>query len=257
MILDVKNSSDIKLLGPTYYVDCYSYWDLQRCHRSFYENRDAWGIKVDAYNFAINLLKKERFDLYNGKIDMAAIDFSKYKDSDDYYSNLSKKTIRSIKESTKRYYSFKEFSFDDFIPDFCEINKSQFDKRENLNSWYSQPESFFISNEKKVSYWKDHYVKWYGLFRYIKGHTQFDKTTNEKLIAYCQIMYDGEMATIGLVFGHVDYLKYGIMNKLMTSAIMECMNEESIKATIYYEYQEQKEWKRRLLFEPTKLKLKF
>jgi hypothetical protein len=248
VLLDVKNSDDIRLLGPHYYIDCYTFWDLQRCREAFYGND---------YQNVLNCLKGNSINLYNGDGTMAVIDCSKYSDFNEYYSKLSNKTRRNINKSTKRYYSFKEFDFDDFIPDFCDIAQSQLLRKTDLNPWYLKPPSFFMDDRKKVSYWKDHYAKWYGLFRHRKGYTQFDKTTNEKLLAYCQIMVDGEMATIGLIFGHAMYLKYGIMFKLITSVVEELMKDEGIKAIVYYGWGQYPVWKSKMLFEPKQLLLNF
>ena len=103
--------------------------------------------------------------------------------------------------------------------------------------------------------WQDtkHYSKWYGIFRYLKKYKQGEVQTNEKLCAYCKINVDGEMATVGLVWGHADYLKQGAMVHLVSSAIETTLYDSNIKYIVYYGMGQAK-WKQRLLFAPTKVR---
>jgi len=246
VLLDVKNSDDIRLLGPHYYIDCYTFWDLQRCREAFYGND---------YQNVLNRLKGNSINLYNGDGTMAVIDFSRYMSSEDYLSSLSSNIKRDIKKSSSLY-TFKEYQFDDFIPDFCEINRTQAERKGAINPWYLNSPEFFIDTGNKPDYWKNHYTKWYGIFRFQKHYKQFDKTTDKKLIAYCQVNVDGEMASLGLLWGHAAHYKQGIMFHLITSVVAEVMRDRNVKALVYYGWGQYPEWKKRMLFEPTKLYLK-
>jgi hypothetical protein len=300
---DVKYSKDTKLLGPPYYISDYKHWDLQRCRDSFYGPE---------YDSIINQLKKKDINLYNGNATMAAVHLDKYR-KNDYYSYLSNNVKRDIKKAKDLYY-FKEYSFDDYIPDFCDISKSQQsikeasqppnkdkeaineykkafmagvkkvyeannnslklrmlkhleDKNDDLakevreiyllskndsyenyvpdfcdigankvNPWYLRDPSEFVSDKEKINYWEEHYTKWYGVFRFQKHYKQFDKITNEKLVSYCQVMVDGEMATVGLIWGHASHLKNGAMFYLLTSVISDLIKNNNIKSLIYYKW---------------------
>lgn len=248
MILDVKYSDAIRLLGPLYYMDCYKFWDLKQCHDAFFGND---------YSRAVQKLKNNNVHLYSGSTTMAVADFSKYRDSEYFLSSLSPNLRRDIKKSSSLY-TFKEFQFDDFVPDFCDIARSQDGQTTcgKVNPWYLQSPDFFIPTTPSEDYWEEHYVKWYGIFRFLKKYKQFDKITNEKLLAYCQVAVDGEMATICLIWGHTHYYKHGIMFDLITSVTSELMKNKKIKCLVYYGWGQHPQWKKRMLFEPTKLHLK-
>ena len=74
-----------------------------------------------------------------------------------------------------------------------------------------------------------------------------------KLCAYCKINVDGEMATVGLVWGHADYLNKGVMVHLIASAIETTLYDSNIKYIVYYGMAQSK-WKQRMLFAPTRVK---
>ena len=221
MQLDIKYSESIRVLGPPYYISDYKHWDLQRCHNAFYGPE---------YDSIIDRLKKNQINLYNGDATMAVVHLDKYR-KDNYHSCLSTNVKRDIKKAADFYY-FKEYSFEDYIPDFCDINKSQQIKKGKVNPWYLQDPSWFISDKEKINYWEEHYTKWYGVFRFQKHYKQFDKKTNEKLISYCQVMVDGEMATVGLVWGHGSHLKNGTMFYLLTSVISDLTKNDNIKSLV-------------------------
>ena len=61
------------------------------------------------------------------------------------------------------------------------------------------------------------------------------------------------MATVGLVWGHADYLKQGAMVHLVSSAIETTLYDSNIKYIVYYGMGQAK-WKQRLLFAPTKVR---
>ena len=89
--------------------------------------------------------------------------------------------------------------------------------------------------------------------RYLKRYKQGDVETNEKLCAYCKVNVDGELATVGLVWCHADYLKYGAMVHLMSFVIKNIFCNRNIKYIAYYGLG-QSRWKQRMLFAPTKVR---
>lgn len=88
---------------------------------------------------------------------LAVIDFSKYKNFEDYFETLPENVRRDIAISKDKRFAFKEFSFDDFIPDFCEINRSQLKRLPDINPWYLQPTEFFKYDGATIPYSKNRY----------------------------------------------------------------------------------------------------
>tara|TARA_B100001250_G_scaffold13960_1_gene12196 strand:- start:12855 stop:13697 length:843 start_codon:yes stop_codon:yes gene_type:complete len=246
----VHNNDRIKLQGVSYYLDNYSFWDLNKCEQNFNSKK---------YYEMIHSVSNSKSRLYNGFEEMAVIDLQLYKNKyENYQNNLSKNVIRDIKKSEKNKFYFKEFDFNLHIDDFLEINKSQNKKKNKINDWYLNDRDFFLgSHTKNKHYWEDelHYGQWYGLFKYYKNYKQRDVTTNEKLFGYCKLLFDGEMASIGLIWCHADHLKSGLMFHLITSLINECMKKENIKYLVYYGHGQYPQWKNRILFRPRTLKI--
>lgn len=250
MKVKVYNDKDIKLQGISYYLDCYKFWDLNKCEQDF---------ESESYYQILESISNQRARFYSGHDPMAVIDLESYKKNyQNYYNSLSKNVIRDIKTSEKNKFYFKKFDFNTHIEDFLEINNSQNKKKSGINSWYlSDKELFLGSHSGSRHKWEDdmHHGQWYGLFKYYKNYKQVDVTTNEKLFGYCKLLVDGEMASIGLVWSHADHLKKGIMFHLITSIVDECMKNKNIKCLVYYGWGQYPDWKRRMLFEPKRLKI--
>lgn len=243
MNVNVFNSEKIKLQGISYYTDCYNFWDLNHCKDNFASQK---------YNDIINSIKSNNHRLYGREI-MAAINLQNYDSFDDYKNSLSKNIQRDILTTTKNKFYFKEFDFNNHVFDFSEINHSQSKKKNGINPWYLQdPKKYLGSQNTERHHWEDdtHYSKWFGLFKYYKNYKQGDLTTNEKLFAYCKLHVDGEMASIGLIWSHADYLKDGLMFSLITSLVKESMKDKNIKLFVYYGFNQYPAWKKRMLFEP-------
>ena len=247
----VHNSNNVKLQGISYYLDCYKFWDINKCEKEF---------NSDSYYKMIDSVLSGTSTFYNSYI--AAIDLQSYeKQYKKYSSDLPKNIIRDIKTSKKNKFYFKKFDFNLHIPDFLEINKSQEQKKDKVNDWYLKNQDFYhgASTSNKHE-WEDelHYGQWYGIFKYYKNYKQGGVTTNEKLFAYCKLLVDGEMASIGLIWSHDEHLKSGIMLHLITSIVEECMKNKNIKYLTYYRWGEGlniDSWKKRMLFKPTKFKI--
>lgn len=243
MNVKVFNNEKIKLQGISYYTDCYSFWDLNHCKDNFASKK---------YDDIINSIKNNNHRLYGREI-MAAINLQNYGDFSDYWHGLSTNIQRDILITTKNKFYFKEFDFNNHVFDFVEINHSQSKKKNGINPWYLQdPKKYLGSQNTERHHWEDdrHYSKWFGLFKYYKNYKQGDLTTNEKLFAYCKLHVDGEMASIGLIWSHADYLKDGLMFSLITSLVRESMKDKNIKLFTYYGFNQYPAWKKRMLFEP-------
>ena len=250
MKVRVYNNKNIKLQGICYYLDCYKFWDLNKCEKEF---------SGDSYYKAIDSVLNGTSRLYNNRDHMAVIDLQLYEKQYEKYSNsLSKNVIRDIKKSKKNKFYFKKFNFNLHIADFLEINRSQNQKKSKINDWYLKNEDFFDgSHTSNKHIWEDqlHYGQWYGIFKYYKNYKQGNIITNEKLFGYCKLLVDGEMASIGLVWAHAEHLKSGIMFHLITSIVEECMKNKNIKYLVYYGWGQYPVWKKRMLFTPATLKI--
>ena len=239
------NNSAIKLQGVAYYVDCYKFWDLERCSSAF---------KSPEYSEIITqIMTKNRASraggMFNGKQLFAVIDFDDYEKSyEKYYATLPKNVRRDTKNSLKKFY-FKEYNFNDFVYDFSEINHSQTKRKNNVNKWYLKDPTFFLGSNHGKHEWEDkrHFSKWYGLFKHYKNYKQGSVVTHEKLFAYVKVAVEGEMASINLIWAHADHLKEGAMFHLVTSVVSEMMSINTVRCLVYYGTG-QKQWKERLQF---------
>ena len=130
--------------------------------------------------------------------------------------------------------------------------RSSFFSKKNVNPWYYNSKEYFENSHSGYLHeWEDelHYSKWYGIFKYYKHYKQSNRVTNEKLFAYCKVAYDGEAATVHLIFGHENNLKEGIMTHLLTSIVKECFENKNIKYLIYSTWSPPlNTWKARHLF---------
>lgn len=238
------NNSKIKIQGPLYYVDCYKWWDLIKSKSEFMS---------DEYYSTINQLNNKK--PFTGQL--AVIDICNYSNYNDYYNDLSKNVRRDIKNS-RSLFNFKEFCFNDFIPDFLDINYSQNRLKNGINQWYLQDEDFFLGSHCGAHEWQDHrhFSRWYGLFRHMKHYKQLGVTTDEKLVSYCKLCVDGEFACVHLFFSHAQYLKQGVSFHILTSVIEELFKLNFIKCFTYSGFGQYPEWKKRMLFKPVKVSFK-
>jgi len=242
------NNDSIKLQGVPYYVDCYKFWDLNHCAESF-QGRD--------YTELIDRVVSGNQRPWNENL--MAIDFSEYNNEyERYEKSLSKNVRRDVTQSKRRGFVLKKYDFNSFIHDFLEINHSQKELKGSINPWYLNGVDFFTGSDSGCRHlWEDgrHYSEWYGIFRHLKHYKQGEVKTNEKLYAYCKVLVDGEMASVGLVWAHAQYLKHGLMFNLIISIVEKLMLTENIKYFIYYGAGQYPKWKERMLFKSTKVKL--
>tara|TARA_R110000824_G_scaffold67377_5_gene174489 strand:+ start:15332 stop:16084 length:753 start_codon:yes stop_codon:yes gene_type:complete len=248
MLVNIFNSESIKLQGIAYYIGGYNYYDL---------NHNKNNFNSQDYNIIIDESAKQNHWLYGHPL--AVINLTTFKHNyEEYYSRLSKNVRRDIIISKKRNFYFKEFNINEFVNDFSEINFSQNKKKGSINPWYlKDPLSFKGMHSGYKHIWEDkqHYSTWYGVFRHLKNYKQGNDTTHEKLLAYCKLAVDGEMATITLFWGHADYFKYGIMFYMVSEIVKKIMSKSNIKCLLYYQMKQYSQWKSRMLFEPIYIKI--
>tara|TARA_R110000824_G_scaffold27618_1_gene93661 strand:- start:6189 stop:6944 length:756 start_codon:yes stop_codon:yes gene_type:complete len=240
--------TSIKLQGIPYYVDCYNFWDLNHCAESF---------QSKGYVELIDKVISGNQRPWNENL--MVVDFSEYdRQYEKYEKALSTNVRRDISQCGKKGFIFKQYDFNSFVQDFSEINYSQKEFKGNINPWYLNGVDFFTGSHSGCKHeWEDnrHYGEWYGLFRYLKHYRQGDIETNEKLYAYCKVLVDGEMASVGLIFAHAKHLKYGLMFNLITSIIKRLIKNEDIKYLVYSGAGQYPAWKNRMLFKPMKIKV--
>jgi|21_taG_2_1085346.scaffolds.fasta_scaffold02164_4 hypothetical protein len=244
------NNSHVKMQGIAYYSDCYNFWDLAHCKSNF---------EGPAYENLVTQIKKGCHPLWSGRMLMAVIPLEKYDRAHaNYLGALSKNVRRDASIAQKRGLYLKEYDFNDFIPDFVEINHSQLDrnhrKHEKINPWYLQPgDAYKGMHTSRIHPWQNehHYGAWFGVFKYLKHYQQDGKTTNEKLVAYCRVAFDGELAIMTLFWAHTQFFREGIMFYIVSELVKELMSYPNIKYMVYYSANQYPGWKQRMLLEPT------
>ena len=243
--LNFFHKPEIKLQGPSYYSDCYTFWDLNYSKEQF---------EGPQYAEMVKKIGDGSHHIYSGvRSSMAVIDFQKYQhDYKSYYDRLSLNVQRDLRTAAAFKFYLREYDFRNFIFDFSEINRSQKQKK-TVNPWYLRdPDNFKEVHSGYRHSWEDdrHYSKWYGVFRYLKNYKQGDLVTNEKLYAYCKIATDGELATVHLIWAHADYLKKGLMFYMICGIVEELIQNESLRCLAYGGFAQYPKWKARMLFEP-------
>ena len=197
--------------------------------------------------------------------------FRDYKNYEDYYSKLPKNVRRDIKISEKSRFYFKEMNLMNHIPDIRLIHKENKDRIHSLKipgqegAYAYRGGNKFNENYTKIfdeielpktkmgnRELKDplHCTKWYGIFRYLKHYRQGEVITNEKLLAYSAIHLDGEISSVGFIWGSPQYHSSGIMFNLIISMVKELMESGKIKCLNYAKsgIPDLQKWKERMLF---------
>lgn len=158
---------------------------------------------VNRYEKALN---KKYYN--NGKplIAVATIPLSKYINYDNYYSNVSKTVREHYKKALKKGYEFKEIVKRNHIDDIIEINNSSESRQgKPMADSYTKmtPQSFggYPNEPLQIpSIVCDcHHTRTFGVFK------------DEKLVAYCVFVRDGNLCGYSQIIGHNEYLKDGIM----------------------------------------------
>jgi hypothetical protein len=245
MNLCAHNNNQIKLQGPASNVQPYEMWDLNHCRINF---------SGKMYHDMVSSIKEERALFYKGEVDLAVLDINEHnRDFKNYFKSLSKNVRRDAKSPPKKGFSFEKFDVNNYIYDFCEINKS-FSLRMRVNKWFTQTAEALLNNGRvhsgRLHKWEDelHFSNWYGVF-------YNSKTGPKKLAAYCKVAIDGEMATINNLGGNPKFFKSGIMFYLLVNTIEQIFYNQSAQVITWYLWKDTSDWKARTLFKPAKVKL--
>ena len=236
--VDLKEKESIKITGPSYYYECYRLWDLEICKNEF---------DGELYQRFINLIKNKDSEYYRTGFnkEFSVIHLEKFGKFEIYEHSITRNIRRDIMVGVRKGLYLKEFNLNDFVEDFLEINKSQDINKNGINPWYIQSSDNFKGGYSGGGHkWEDdlHYTKTYGVF---------ENTRKEKLLAYCRVCTDNEIACVTLIFGHYEYLKYGLMFFLLINIVKILFSENKIKYFIYYHSDQFEKWKKRMGFEPT------
>jgi|TARA_R110002126_G_scaffold225953_1_gene370707 hypothetical protein len=205
------------------------------------------------------------FNKNNPRHPSAIIDFEKYNTFNDYFEKLPSNVVRDFDISKNKKYIFEEFTYKNYIPDICEINKSTLKRKSKLNKYYLRTVEEMGGYPKIEAPIENpacslHNTRWYGVFRYLKKYKQGSIETNKKLIAYCGVARDGELSCVTFLFGHTDYLRDGVMFYLLINIIKSlsrlknkprCLQYWSLSSAL--EKGGLVPWKKRMLFEPANL----
>ncbi len=193
----------------------------------------------------------------------AVIDFKSHGDFKTYFDKLPNNIIRDYNISEKKRYIFKEFRYENYIPDIHEINHSNLKRKSSMNSYYlrSIDEMGGVPERElniEIPPCDLHYTKWFGVFRYLKNYKQGKIKTDKKLVAYTGVARDGDLSCITFILGHNDYLKDGIMFYLLINTIKVMWTMEKLKCLQYWSLSNLEtssiiSWKKRMLFEPAYL----
>ena len=251
------------------HMNHYSGWDSEYCS-DWYRGSQYKGI----YNSFVSTKKTKTIthvDHGGQKSYGYNIFFNDYKDYADYYSKLPKNVRRDINISEKSKLYFKEMNFMNHLPDIQTIHNENKERIHSLktpgmtgeyayrggNKFNENYIDIFNKIELPSSLLSDrvvadplHCTKWYCIFRYLKHYRQGEVITNEKLVAYSAIHLDGEVSSVGFIWGSPKFHSYGIMFNLITSIVKNLMDGGRIKCLNYAKsgIPDLQRWKERMLF---------
>ena len=203
------------------------------------------------------------FDSKPPRYASAVINFAKFGNYKTYFNSLPNNVKRDYYIAEKRKYIFKQFRYENYIPDICELHHSNLKRKKKMNPFYLRSIEE-MGGAPKVELNVEppqcelHHTSWYGVFRYLKNYKQGDIKTNKKLIAYTGIARDGNLACVTFISGHNDYLKYGTMFYLLINTIKIMFEMDNLKCLQYWSLSNLEKssiisWKKRLQFEAANL----
>jgi hypothetical protein len=139
---------------------------------------------------------------------------------EEYLSLVGHDTSKMIRRAERRGYEFKEFIWNDHLDEIYAINTSK-DVRQSepMRDWYREPVQPRYHCKEELQY-----RKYYGAFK------------DGKLYAYLHFWICGDIAILKHIIGHVDHLKYGTMNGLMSYTVRECIGNSQIRWLEYGTY---------------------
>lgn len=123
----------------------------------------------------------------------------------------------------KTNFTFKEFQIIDYQSDIKEIIELNEKKKGTLSGGLYRKwcESLKTLKTNKIINDQLHCVKWYGVFDF------------NKLISFCSIWMDGEIACIGFFFSNHNYFRYSVTTFLLISIINELIKTKYVKVLNY------------------------
>ena len=144
-------------------------------------------------------------------------------------------TRKNIRRAERQGYEYKEFIWNDHLDEIYGINTSKEERQSvPMRGWYRKPVQPRHHCEEEIQY-----RKYYGAFK------------EGKIYAYLHFWVIGDIAILKHIIGHVDHLKYGMMNGLISYAVRECIGNPQIRWLEYgtYDKSSLSEFKRRTGFQ--------
>ena len=136
---------------------------------------------------------------------------------EEYIKGVERETRRVIRLAERQGYEFKEFVWNDHLDEIYEINTSkEVRQSERMHGWYIEPVQPRYHSKEELQY-----RKYYGAFK------------DGKLYAYFHFWVCGDFAISKHIIGHAQYLKYGIMNGLISFTLRECIGSSQIRWLTY------------------------
>lgn len=156
---------------------------------------------------------------------------------EEYLKLIGPKSRNMIKKAERNGFFCEIIEWNDFLDDIYEINTStQFRQGRQMDAAY-------LSYPQRIDYTENmpYAIKTVGVF---KGN---------KLVAYCNLHFYGQIATVNRILGNKSHLTYGIMNILIYKVFLLC-REFKASYVIYISMQNCKKnplsaFKRRVGFE--------
>lgn len=140
----------------------------------------------------------------------------------EYLSQLRSKTRTVINKSERYGYEFREFNWNDHLEEIYEINTSKdIRQSEPMRGWYRDP-----VKPRQYTAEEGRYYRYFGGFK------------DGALKAYFHYWVCGEFAVGKHIIGHIDHLRNGIMNGLLSWTVKYCIEQSSLKWITYGSWQE-------------------
>jgi hypothetical protein len=137
--------------------------------------------------------------------------------SQDYLAALGSKRRNRVKKAEKEGYAFHEFTWNDWLADIDDINRSKAQRQGGaMHGWYAH-----AAEPRNYTARETEYLKYYGLFR--DGH----------LRAYCHLVQCGDFCFFKHFIGHGDDLVNGVMNALMAGVVTQYSEHSRLRWFMY------------------------
>jgi hypothetical protein len=139
---------------------------------------------------------------------------------DEYLAAIGPKSRNMLRKAERGGYIFRHFDYNAHLQDIYEINTSKESRggRAMTEAYREYPQP---SADGNVGCCQQHRRIYYGCF------------LQNKLVAYCMLIYLNDIGVINTILGHGAYLSGGIMNGLVGSIVKECVEHRSVKYINY------------------------